>query len=109
MFPVRGHGAGLSRREEGVRRVCQAGWDGMRGPLKGTAGCNDRQAARGTFGSIRAAQGKGGCCPEPGTGRILRNPLPRPVATWPHCSGPTADQGLGALVTVTTTSTQLNW
>lgn len=84
------------------------GWHGIRGLLEGTAGCNARQAARGTFGSVRAVQGKGGCCPESGRGRILRNPLPRPMATWPHCSGPAADQGLGALVTATTTSTQLN-
>lgn len=52
--------------QEAVRRVCQAGWAGMRGPIKGTAGCKDRQAARGTFGqseqpegSVTAAQSQG--------------------------------------------------
>lgn len=88
MFPVRGHRAGPSRPEGGVWSMCQAGWDGMRGALQGTAGCSDRQAAGGSSGSVTAARGKGGGCPEPGTGRILRSSLPGPVATratWPHC------------------------
>lgn len=60
------------------------GWDGM----EGTAGCSDFWFWEG---------------PEPGAGRrVLRNPLPWPVATLPS---PAAHQGLGALVT---TSTQLN-